>query len=51
MTMNECAAILGAAMILAALAACAPDMERTASLAPETSLHPVARPAGLTTGD
>ena len=51
MTMNEIAAVISAATILAALAFCTPDMERTASLAPDTSLHPVARPAGLTTGD
>lgn len=51
MTTTQLAAIVGAAMILAALVACSPDVERTASLAPETSLHPVARPANLNTGD
>jgi hypothetical protein len=51
MTTTQLAAIFGVSMILAALVACAPDIERTTSLAPETSLHPVARPAGLNTGD
>lgn len=51
MTITQLAAALGAALILTALVSCAPDIDdRRTSLAPDTSLRPVARPADFTTG-
>jgi len=48
MTITQRAAALGAALILTTLVSCAPDVDRTTSLAPETSLRPLERPATST---